>query len=31
MWHIETDIFALAVFIIMLVKNFLYKNKTSDI
>ena len=31
MWHIETDIFALAVFIIMLVKNFLYKNKTNDI
>lgn len=31
MWHIETDVFALAVFIIMLVKNFLYKNKTSDI
>ena len=31
MWHVETDIFALAVFIIMLIKNHLYRKDQDDI
>ena len=31
MWHIETDIFALAVFVIMLIKNHIYRRSRNDI
>ena len=31
MWHIETDIFALAVFVIMLIRYHLYRKQNSDI
>ncbi len=31
MWHVETDVFALAVFIIMLIKNHLYRKNSHDL
>ena len=31
MWHVETDVFALAVFIIMLIKKHLYRKSNNDL
>lgn len=31
MWHVETDFFALAVFVIMLIKNHLYRKDKQDL
>lgn len=31
MWHVETDYFAMAVFIIMLIKNYLYRKDEKDL
>lgn len=30
MWHVETDVFALAVFVIMLIKNHLYRKNQKN-